>query len=229
MVSNINFNDLIQQVANLFHKSPKVNTAPTSNAPSTSSSGFQPPIKGSYFNSGNYSPNQGTDYRHPKGHQGVDLRASGGTAVYPIAPGIVTYVGTDNKGGNVVNITHPQGVRAYYAHLGTVSVNKGDKVNFDTVIGSVGNSGDAKATWPHLHIQVWKNNQLQDPGSFFTVPAYTTPNVRVESPWASQDAKMQASKFNMQEYRERNQKTASKVDELLALSEHYGDSVTKKP
>lgn len=229
MASNINFNDLIQQVANLFHRQPKVNNNSTqSEVPQAASGGFQAPIKGSYFNSGNYSPNQGTDYRHPKGHQGVDLRAAGGTAVHPIAPGIVTYVGTDNKGGNVVNITHPQGVRAYYAHLGSVSVNKGDKVNYDTVIGTVGNSGNAKATWPHLHIQVWKNNQIQNPGSFFTVPPYTTPDVRAEKPWLSQDAKMQASTFDMQKYREGNQKAASKVDELLALSEHY-DSITKKP
>lgn len=224
MATNISFDSLLQQVVNLFHKTPaNRNVAPKNQAPATSS-GFQAPLKGSYFNSGNYSPSQATDYRHPKGHQGVDLRASGGTPVYPIATGVVTYVGTDPRGGNVINITHPQGVRAYYAHLGTVTVSKGDKVNNDTVIGTIGNSGNAKATWPHLHIQVWKDNQLQNPASFFPVPPYTTPDIKKEIAWVSTEAKSQANNFNMQHYKENNQKVATRTDELLALAKHYDDS-----
>lgn len=224
MASNISFDSLLQQVVNLFHKTPASSGIVPKNHAQAPSSGFQAPLKGSYFNSGNYSPNQATDYRHPKGHQGVDLRASGGTSVYPIATGVVTYVGTDPKGGNVINITHPQGVRAYYAHLGTISVNKGDKVNTNTVIGTIGNSGNAKATWPHLHIQVWKNNQLQNPGSFFTVPPYTTPDIKKEVAWLSPEAKTQAANFNVQQHKENNQRVASRVDELLTLAKHYDDS-----
>lgn len=199
----------------------KTQPAPTATAPAAFT-GFQSPIKGSYYNSGNYSPGAATDARHAGGHKGVDLRAAGGTSIYPIAPGIVTYVGTDNKGGNVVNISHPQEVRSYYAHMGTVTVHKGDKVGLDTVIGTVGASGNAKGTWPHLHIQVWKSNQLQNPAAFFSVPAYTAPDTRKERVWSSDTAKMQAQNFNMNTYRE-NQRVASKIDGILVLSSLFED------
>lgn len=107
---------------------------------------YQAPIRGSWKNSGDFSPGRATNPRHPQGHQGVDMRASGGTSVYPMAPGIVTSVGTDPKGGNIVLIQHDNGIKTYSAHLGTVNVHKGDKVGMDTVIGTVGNTGNANVT-----------------------------------------------------------------------------------
>lgn len=135
--------------------------------------GYQSPIKGDWKNSGAFSPNTATDARHPNGHQGIDIRAPGGTEVYPIANGVVTNAGTDPKGGNVVNVMHDNNVKTYYAHLSSVKVKKGDKVTKDTAIGTIGDSGNAKGTAPHCHFQVWQNGQLTDPAKFFSVPAYT--------------------------------------------------------
>lgn len=136
-------------------------------------SGYQSPVKGSWKNSGDFSPGAATDARHKGGHKGIDIRAPGGTAVYPIAAGIVTNVGTDPMGGNIVNIKHDKGVTTYYAHLGTTQVQKGQAVTKDTAIGTIGDTGNAKGTFPHCHFQVWNNGQLANPGSFFTVPKYT--------------------------------------------------------
>lgn len=185
-------------------------------APST---GYQAPIKSQYYSSGAYSPNKATDARHAKGHKGVDLRAAGGTAIYPIAPGVVTYVGPDPSGGNVVNIQHANGVRSYYAHLGTIRVQRGNRVNNNSVIATVGDSGNAKGTWPHLHIQVWKDNQLQNPGDYFHVPVFTQPDTSKEKFWASDRAKQMAHSFNVGEHISR--RVASKSDELLKLASEY--------
>ncbi len=145
--------------------------------------GYQAPVKGSWKNSGDFSPGRATDARHPGGHQGVDIRAPGGTPVYPIAAGIVTNVGTDPKGGNVVNVKHDKGVTTYYAHLGSTTVHKGQEVTKDTVIGTIGDSGNAAGTWPHCHFQVWNNGSITNPGNYFTVPKYENVDATVEKQW----------------------------------------------
>jgi len=197
----------------------------TSINPASPVIGFQSPIKGNYYNSGNFSPNTATDARHAGGHQGIDLRASGGTPIYSIGPGIVTSVGTDPKGGNVINISHPQGIKSYYAHLGTVKVHKGDRVGMDTQIATIGNSGNAKGTFPHLHIQVWKDGQLIDPGTLFHVPKYSKVDSTKEKVWLSDQAKIQAANFDMKSHKE--QKLAyHQHGELMALADMF-ENLTK--
>jgi murein DD-endopeptidase MepM/ murein hydrolase activator NlpD len=182
--------------------------------------GFQAPIKGAYYNSGNFSPNVATDHRHTGGHKGVDLRASGGTSIYSIAPGIVTAVGSDSKGGNVITISHPQGVKSYYAHLGTVRVHKGERVGINNPIATIGDSGNAKGTFPHLHIQTWRNGQLIDPGTLFHVPKYSKVDSTKEKVWLSEQAKMQASKFDMKSHKK--QKIAyHHYGDLMALADMF--------
>jgi len=138
-----------------------------------SSGDIQAPIKGTYYSSGAYSPNAPTDARHKSGHKGVDLRAPGGTAVYPITDGVVSHVGYSGKGGNSITIMHPGNIKTYNSHLADISVQKGDKVDKNTVIGHVGNSGNAINTAPHIHFQIWENGLLQNPGKYFHVPKYT--------------------------------------------------------
>jgi murein DD-endopeptidase MepM/ murein hydrolase activator NlpD len=219
--NDIDLQGLLHEMVDLVkNKGPVSN--PKTISPDMKFSGFQAPIKGAYYNSGAFSPGVATDARHAGGHQGVDLRASGGTPIYPIAPGIVTAVGTDPKGGNVINITHPQGVTAYYAHLGTIKVNKGDKVGMNTPIATVGSSGNAKNTFPHLHIQVWKDKQLMNPGQFFTVPAYSAVDPSKEKVWLSEQAKNEAQNFDMKAHKE--QKNAyHRFGELMVLADMFNE------
>jgi len=205
MAEEFNISEVLMYLRNLLQRGfGQKSTAPntplsrsnTSVAPLT----FQSPIKGSWKNSGDYSPGVATDPRHPKGHNGIDMRAPGGTAVYPMAPGVVTNVGADPKGGNIVNIDHGGGVKTYSAHLGTVNVHKGDNVDINTVIGTVGDSGNAKGTWPHVHFQVWQNGKLQNPGNFFSVPKYTKVD-KTEKMWLP-GAKDQAIAWSMKDHKQ---------------------------
>lgn len=149
----------------------KTSAKPISNI-AVNDAGIQCPIKDSWQNAGGFAPGSPSP-NHPSGHQGLDMTAPSGTSIYPLTAGIVTSTGTSSIGGNTANIQHANGLRSYYAHMASVSVTKGDKVNNDTVIGTVGNTGNAKGTSPHLHLQIWKDNQLQDPASYFTVPKYS--------------------------------------------------------
>ena len=187
----------------------------------TSSGGIQAPIKDVFYNSGTFSF-QPTDARHPNGHMGVDMRASAGTPIYPLAPGVVTFVGTDPKGGNVVNISHANGLRTYYAHCSTVKVHKGDKVDNNTIIATVGDSGNAKGTVPHLHFQVWENGQIQNPERYFKMPKYTGYDSKKEKFWASPEAKQEAAAFNMKDHVSSGRAAfASDVAKLVKIAEAY--------
>lgn len=90
------------------------------------------------------------------GHNGVDFGAPIGTSVYAAMDGIVTLTRSDggwNGGyGNYIVIKHTNGVQTLYAHLDSISVNKGESVERGQSIGKSGNTG--RSTGPHLHFEV---------------------------------------------------------------------------
>ena len=223
---------LLSEVMSLTGKSPA--PSPASQAPGTHSSkaappsavaGYQAPIKGSWANSGGFDASGALRPNGRRGHAGVDLRAPAGTPLYPMAPGTVTNVGTDKLGGNVVNVQHANGVRTYYAHLSTVKVQKGDQVDYNTVLGNVGNTGNASHSFPHCHFQVWKDGQLTDPAHFFSIPPYTdlSATEKKQGPWLSEQAKQEAQAFNMQNHvaQSGKNKMASVADKLLKIAFEY--------
>ena len=133
---------------------------------------YQSPLKVNWVNLGEFSTGVATDKRHPGGHDGIDMQAPAGTPIYPLAAGTVKKTGNTPKAGNSITIEHDEGVKSFYAHCNSISVKAGDKVNLNTVIGTVGNTGNAQGTSPHLHFQVWVNNQLTNPAKFIQVKPY---------------------------------------------------------
>jgi murein DD-endopeptidase MepM/ murein hydrolase activator NlpD len=216
---DFNLDKLLQETIELFRGQQKtVAPHPSQNK---GVQNIQAPIKGSWLSSGGFSL-QPTDKRHPNGHMGVDMRAPAGTPIYPMAPGVVTRVGSSRVGGNTLNIQHANGLRTYYAHCSTVKVHEGDRVNNNTVIATVGDSGNAKGTVPHLHFQVWKDNQIQDPAAFFSVPKYVPYNAKKEKFWLSYQAKQEASAFNMKSHlANRRVAFSDNVQKLVKIAEVY--------
>lgn len=185
---------------------------------------YQAPIKSTWYNSGGFDASGALRPNGRRGHGGVDMRTQAGTPVYPMAPGTVTNVGTDPLGGNVVNVQHAGGVRTYYAHLSTAKVHKGDKVDNNTVLGTVGQTGNAKGTVPHLHFQVWSNEQLQDPAKYFSIPKYTNiqPEEKQKGLWVSDQAQREAANFNMAEHNQNKRLAFSqKADQLLKQADQF--------
>jgi murein DD-endopeptidase MepM/ murein hydrolase activator NlpD len=97
-------------------------------------------------------------------HHGVDIFARRGTPVIAAAGGIVSSVGTNTLGGKVVWVARP-GRRElhYYAHLDQQLVAPGALVNAGDVIGTVGNTGNAQHTPPHLHFGIYSAGGPVDP------------------------------------------------------------------
>jgi len=95
-------------------------------------------------------------------HAGLDIAAPRGASVGAAATGRVTWAAPLAGGwGNLVVVAHADGVRTMYAHLSTISVKVGQRVETGSRLGTVGATGDA--TGPHLHFEVRLRGAAVDP------------------------------------------------------------------
>jgi murein DD-endopeptidase MepM/ murein hydrolase activator NlpD len=123
---------------------------------------------------GNVDPNYSCGF-----HTGVDFPQSGVAVqnpdLYSITDdGVVVYVYNQSQGttpalGNQVQIyDNRTGLYYRYCHMlyGSVTLNVGDRVNLNTIVGKMGNTGNSTGT--HLHLeastsQVWSCSNFVDP------------------------------------------------------------------
>lgn len=92
-------------------------------------------------------------YIRPDGgrHEGVDLFATAGTPVVaPVAGRVLRH--PNPSGGLAFQLYGDDGIRYYGAHLDRYGAD--GPVDAGTVIGYVGNSGDARLTSAHLHFEM---------------------------------------------------------------------------
>ena len=98
-------------------------------------------------------------------HQGVDIFATRGTDVVSATRGVVSSVREGGLGGRQVWVLGPAGQRHYYAHLDdwAPGLAAGDVVEEGRVLGSVGDTGNARGTPPHLHYGIYGDDGAIDP------------------------------------------------------------------
>jgi murein DD-endopeptidase MepM/ murein hydrolase activator NlpD len=102
----------------------------------------------------------GNDYG--PGHNGIDIGAGIGSALFAADSGTVVYAGWMDGGyGNFVVIDHGNGYTTLYEHLETIGVRCGDNVFQGDVIGTAGSTGNS--TGPHLHFEIRYNNAPVNP------------------------------------------------------------------
>jgi peptidoglycan LD-endopeptidase LytH len=91
-------------------------------------------------------------------HKGIDLFAQKGTRVVSATNGVVWKVGNDALGGRVVTVLGEGHALYYYAHLDdwAQGLKPGMHVSAGTALGTVGNTGNARTTPPHLHFGVYR-------------------------------------------------------------------------
>ena len=104
----------------------------------------------------------------PTGHQGTDCFAAKGTPLVAVESGRIYYrraasagyncsTGAGDGSGNRVSILGASGTRYYYGHMEVMDswVQDGVAVTRGQRIGTVGNTGNAVCSTPHLHFQMW--------------------------------------------------------------------------
>lgn len=98
-------------------------------------------------------------------HLGIDVAAPTGTPVYAAADGVVKKAEEQKGWGKLVVIEHEDAYTTFYAHLNTMEVEDGARVQKGAVIGRVGSSG--QSTGSHLHYEVRQMGKHVNPSDFF--------------------------------------------------------------
>ena len=101
-------------------------------------------------------------------HNGIDLAAGAGAAIYAAKSGTVTSACYNEAYGNCVTINHGDGFSSMYAHMTNYVVASGSYVKQGDLLGYVGDTG--WATGPHLHFTMYYNGGDVNPLSYITVP-----------------------------------------------------------
>ncbi|WP_170131085.1 M23 family metallopeptidase [Deinococcus yavapaiensis] len=82
--------------------------------------------------------------------------------------GIIWRIGSSDCRRRWVYVLGAGGWRYYYAHLNDVAttLREGQRVTTSTVLGTVGDSGAAETTPPHLHFAVFERYDANGPYRF---------------------------------------------------------------
>ena len=97
-------------------------------------------------------------------HTGIDIAASSGTTVVASRNGKVVSAGYSGSYGNLIVISHGNGIETAYAHLSSINVRVGETVSQGQMIGKVGTTG--RSTGPHLHFEVRINGTPVNPSKY---------------------------------------------------------------
>lgn len=97
-------------------------------------------------------------------HTGLDIAISKGTPIVAAAAGTVTFSGYKGSYGNMIVITHSDGIQTYYAHCDKLYVSAGTYVSQGQTIAAVGSTGNS--TGPHLHLEVRVNGVAYNPQNY---------------------------------------------------------------
>jgi murein DD-endopeptidase MepM/ murein hydrolase activator NlpD len=99
--------------------------------------------------------------RNNEFHTGIDIANKTGTFVKAAQAGKVTFVGRKGNYGVTIIIDHMNGFKTLYGHNSKILVKNGQWVEARQNIALMGNTG--RSTGPHLHFEIYKNNQVVDP------------------------------------------------------------------
>ena len=108
-------------------------------------------------------------------HLGIDIATKNQDDVRVPVAGRVVYSGISDDLGKTIIVSHPGGFITVYGHNDTIMVNSGDALQKNQIISRVGETG--KSQGPHLHFEIWKNNQILDPREI--IPEYKEKDVSI--------------------------------------------------
>ena len=139
----------------------KISSDPSKKLPAIgarSSSKFSWPVRGKILSQ--YGAKSGGLF-----NDGINIGAARGTAVKAAENGVVAYAGNEVKGmGNLIIMQHASGWMTVYAHMDSLAVRRGARVNVGQKIGTVGESG--KVDEPQLHFEIRKGTKAYHPSAY---------------------------------------------------------------
>ena len=129
-------------------------------APAASTPGFICPVQGgaAFIDSWGFPRSGG------RKHKGVDMFNARNTPLLAVVDGRVKF-SFNSVGGRSTHIYADNGVVYYYTHLEShpSNISSGQRVTKGTVVGYLGNSGNARYTSPHLHFEIRPGGKAVNP------------------------------------------------------------------
>lgn len=163
------FTEIDNAVSSLYEKKPVVVAQTTTKKTySSKSMSYQSvPINISFIRpvSGSISSRFGAISSVRSGaHTGLDIATSMGTPIVAAASGTVTCASYQGNLGNLVKISHGNGIETYYGHCSKIYVKVGQQVSQGEKIAAVGSTGNS--TGPHLHLEIRVNGVAYNPQNY---------------------------------------------------------------
>jgi len=129
-------------------------------APAATTPGFICPVQGgaSFIDSWGFPRSGG------RKHKGVDMFAPRNTPLVAVVDGRIK-LSSNSLGGWTAHLYSDNGTVYYYAHLEShaTNISSGQRVSKGTVVGYVGNSGNARYTSTHVHFEIRPNGKAVNP------------------------------------------------------------------
>ena len=113
-------------------------------------------------------------------HHGIDIFARRHTPIIAPTDGYIRYVGERGRGGRVVWMRdHHRDMTLYFAHLQDIIAREETWVKAGDTLGTVGNTGNARTTPPHLHFGIYRNGPI-DPYHFVALVKSKPEKIRAD-------------------------------------------------
>lgn len=97
-------------------------------------------------------------------HTGTDIACQKGTPIKVVASGTVTFAERSGSYGNLIKVSHGNGVETWYAHCSELYGTVGQEVQAGDVIATVGSTGNS--TGNHLHLEIRVNGSPLNPQKY---------------------------------------------------------------
>ena len=98
-------------------------------------------------------------------HYGVDVVSKENELIKSTLGGIVVFSSWTSETGNVIAIQHVNNFVSIYKHNSVLLKQQGETVTVGESIAIIGNSGKW-SSGPHLHFELWHNNQAVNPENY---------------------------------------------------------------
>jgi murein DD-endopeptidase MepM/ murein hydrolase activator NlpD len=113
--------------------------------------------------------------RREHAHHGLDFAARRGTPVAAVAAGTVIAAEQDPAYGKYVRVDHGAGQQSLMAHLDSILVRTGQRIEAGQAVGTTGATG--KASGPHLHLEYWQDGRRRNPAPLLSdLASHATPH-----------------------------------------------------
>lgn len=97
-------------------------------------------------------------------HTGTDIACPQGTPIKAVASGTVIFAERSGSYGNLIKVSHGNGVETWYAHCTDLYGTVGQEVKAGEVIATVGSTGNS--TGNHLHLEIRVNGSAINPQKY---------------------------------------------------------------